>query len=436
MIIQEPDQKPSLPPETLAPVPRMKPTLGNRQTLDLRESFRMAIKTLIANKLRSSLTMLGIVIGNASVIAMVGIGQGAQRLAAEQFESLGPNVLFVAPGTGNRNRTFEVPKTLVLADAEAIATQVPTVDKVSAQINTNKLITYRNRNKTSVVIGTTQNFLPVRSFDVERGRFIDELDLQRSNQVVVLGPDVVENLFAGADPIGQQIRIQNLSFQVIGVMKAKGSFLGSNQDDALYIPLTTAANRLVGRTSPYGLQVTFISVSAKNQQAMEAAKFQIENLLRLRHKITGDDDFVVNSQEDILTLANTITGALTLMLAAIAGISLFVGGIGVMNIMLVSVTERTQEIGLRKAIGAREKDILLQFLIEAVILSAAGGVIGTLVGVSGIVLISTLTSFQAAVSPVAIIAAVSVSGGIGLFFGVVPAKRAAKLDPIEALRST
>ena len=436
MIIQEPDQKPSLPPETLAPAPRMKPTLGNRQTLDLRESFRMAIKTLIANKLRSSLTMLGIVIGNASVIAMVGIGQGAQRLAAEQFESLGPNVLFVAPGTGNRNRTFEVPKTLVLADAQAIATQVPTVDKVSAQINTNKLITYRNRNKTSVVIGTTQNFLPVRSFDVERGRFIDELDLQRSNQVVVLGPDVVENLFAGADPIGQQIRIQNLSFQVIGVMKAKGSFLGSNQDDALYIPLTTAANRLVGRTSPYGLQVTFISVSAKNQQAMEAAKFQIENLLRLRHKITGDDDFVVNSQEDILTLANTITGALTLMLAAIAGISLFVGGIGVMNIMLVSVTERTQEIGLRKAIGAREKDILLQFLIEAVILSAAGGVIGTLVGVSGIVLISTLTSFQAAVSPVAIIAAVSVSGGIGLFFGVVPAKRAAKLDPIEALRST
>ncbi len=436
MITQEPDQKPSLPPETLAPAPRMKPTLGNRQTLDLRESFRMAIKTLIANKLRSSLTMLGIVIGNASVIAMVGIGQGAQRLAAEQFESLGPNVLFVAPGTGNRNRTFEVPKTLVLADAEAIATQVPTVDKVASQISTNKLITYRNRNKTSVVIGTTPNFLPVRSFDVERGRFIDDLDLQRSNQVVVLGPDVVDNLFAGSDPIGQQIRIQNLSFQVIGVMKAKGSFLGSNQDDALYIPLTTAANRLVGRTSPYGMQVTFISVAAKDQQNMEAAKFQIENLLRLRHKITGDDDFVVNSQEDILTIANTITGALTLMLAAIAGISLFVGGIGVMNIMLVSVTERTQEIGLRKAIGAREKDILLQFLIEAVILSAAGGVIGTLVGVSGIVLISTLTSFQAAVSPVAIIAAVSVSGGIGLFFGVVPAKRAAKLDPIEALRST
>jgi len=439
MIIQEPDQKePDQKEATSQKVPhpaKAKPSLGHRQTLDLGESLRMATKTLIANKLRSTLTMLGIVIGNASVIAMVGIGQGAQRLAAEQFESLGPNVLFVAPGTGNRNRTFEVPKTLVLADAEAIATQVPTVDKVAAQINTNKLITYRNRNKTSVIVGTTPNFLPVRSFDVERGRFIDELDLQRSNQVVVLGPDVADNLFQGGDPIGQQIRIQNLSFQVIGVMKAKGSFLGSNQDDAVYIPLTTAANRLVGRTSPYGLQVTFISISAKNQQMMEAAKFQIENLLRLRHKITGDDDFVVNSQQDILTIANTITGALTLMLAAIAGISLFVGGIGVMNIMLVSVTERTQEIGLRKAIGAREKDILLQFLIEAVILSAAGGVVGTLVGVGGILLISTLTSFQAAVSPVAIIMAVSVSGGIGLFFGVVPARRAAKLDPIDALRS-
>ena len=436
MIIQEPDQKSPIFPEIPAPTPRVKPTLGNRQTLDLKESFRMATKTLIANKLRSSLTMLGIVIGNASVISMVGIGQGAQRLAAEQFESLGPNVLFVAPGTGNRNRTFDVPKTLVLADAEAIATQVPTVDKVAPQINTNKLLTYRNRNKTSIIVGTTPNFLTVRSFDVDRGRFINELDLQRNNQVVVLGTDVVDNLFAGGDPIGQQIRIQNLSFQVIGVMKSKGSFLGSNQDDAVYIPLTTAANRLVGRTSPYGMQVTFISVTAKNQQTMEAARFQIENLLRLRHKITGDDDFVVSSQEDILTIANTITGALTLMLAAIAGISLFVGGIGVMNIMLVSVTERTQEIGLRKAIGAREKDILIQFLIEAVILSAAGGVVGTLVGVSGIVIISTLTSFQAAVSPIAIIVAVSVSGGIGLFFGVVPAQRAAKLDPIEALRST
>jgi putative ABC transport system permease protein len=228
MIIKEPDQQ-----NQKNPLPKISPPPkvaigGKRQTLDLGESLRMATKTLIANKLRSSLTMLGIVIGNASVIAMVGIGQGAQRLAAEQFESLGPNVLFVSPGSGNRNRTFEIPKTLVLTDAQAIATQVPSVDKVAPQVNTNKLLTYRNRNKNSLVVGTTPEFLPVRSFDVDRGRFIDDLDLQRSNQVVVLGPDLVDDLFAGGDPIGQQIRIQNLSFQVIGVMKAKGAFLGNN----------------------------------------------------------------------------------------------------------------------------------------------------------------------------------------------------------------
>ena len=180
---------------------------------------------------------------------------------------------------------------------------------------------------------------------MERGRFINETDLQRSNQVVVLGADLVDSLFAGSDPIGQQMRIQNLSFQVIGVMKSKGSFLGTNQDDIAYVPLTTAANRLVGRTSPYGLQVTLIAVAAQNQQNMAAAKFQIENLLRLRHTVTGNDDFVVSSQEDILTIANTITGALTLVLAAIAGISLFVGGIGVMNIMLVSGLKEPKKLG-------------------------------------------------------------------------------------------
>lgn len=435
MIIQESEQKTPIPSELLFLSPVKPSLLHKRPTIDFGESLRIATKNLIAHKLRSSLTMLGIVIGNASVIAMVGIGQGAQRLATEQFESLGANVLFVSPEMGKRNRFFEVPKTLILGDAEAIATQVPTIDKVAPQINSNKLLTYRSRHKTSLVLGVTPDFLPLRSFDVERGRFINDADLQRSNRVVVLGSDLVDTLFAGGDPIGQQIRIQNLSFEVIGVMKSKGSFLGTNQDDIVYVPLTTAANHLVGRTSPYGLQVTLIAVAAQNQQTMAAAKFQTENLLRLRHKITGNDDFEVSSQEDILTIANTITGALTLVLAAIAGISLFVGGIGVMNIMLVSVTERTPEIGLRKAIGAREIDILVQFLMEAVILAAAGGIIGTMVGVSGIILISTLTPFPLVVSPVAIITSLSVSGGIGLFFGVVPAQQAAKLDPIVALRS-
>lgn len=404
--------------------------------IDLTESVKMAVTTLVANKLRSSLTMLGIIIGNASVIAMVGIGQGAQKLASDQFESLGPNVLFIVPGSQRtRNTTFQVPKTLVLEDANAIASQVPSISEVAPQVNSRFLFSYRGRNSNSLAIGTTPNYLSVRSFDVAKGRFITKLDIDRNNQVVVLGPDLAKKLFSSVDPIGQTVRIKNASFQVIGVMEAKGSFLGDNQDENAFVPLSTMANRLVGRTSPYGLEISFISVSAKSQDSIGAAKFQIENLLMLSHKITDEDDFTVRTQKDILTIVGTITGALTLLLTAIAGISLLVGGIGVMNIMLVSVTERTQEIGLRKAIGAQERDILIQFLIEAVILSAAGGVIGTVLGVGTIAIVGALSPLEAAISPAAIILAVSVSGGIGLFFGVVPARRAAKLDPIVALRS-
>jgi putative ABC transport system permease protein len=403
--------------------------------LSLSESVKMAAKTLVANKMRSSLTMLGIIIGNASVIAMVGLGQGAQKLASEQFESLGPNVLFVIPGNQNAQRNRDVPKTLVLEDAKALATQVPSLKEVAPQIQSRQAVTYSNKNSNTQLIGTTPEFLTVRSFDIAKGRFFSQLDIKSNNQVVVLGPDLVTKFFGDVNPIGKKIRVKNVSFSVIGVMEAKGSFLGSNQDDAIFLPITTMGNRIMGRTSPYGLEVSFISVSAKDTESLAAAEFQIANLLRLRHKITGEDDFTVRNQKDILQIVGTITGALTLMLAAIAAISLLVGGIGVMNIMLVSVTERTQEIGLRKAIGAQEKDILIQFLIEAIILSAAGGLVGTLLGISGIVLISAVTPLKAGISPIAILMAVGVSGGIGLFFGVVPARQAAKLDPIVALRS-
>lgn len=400
------------------------------------ESVKMAGKTLLNNKLRSTLTMLGIIIGNASVITMVGIGQGAQQLASEEFEALGPNVLFIIPGSKEaRDTTFEFPKTLVLEDAEAIATQVPTVAEVAPQINSRQLITHTNKSTNSLVVGTTPEFLSVRSFELAQGVFISELDVKRNNFVVVLGSELAEKLFGNSNPIGAKLRIKNASFRVIGVMESKGSFLGTNQDDAVYVPITTMANRLVGRTSPYGLEVNWISVSAKNQKSISAAQFQIENLLRLRHKIHGEDDFLVNSQKDVLKVVNTVTGALTITLVAISGISLFVGGIGVMNIMWVSVTERTQEIGLRKALGAREEDILVQFMIEAVILSAAGGFLGTLIGVSGVLLVGVLTPLPAQISPLAILMAVSVSGGMGLFFGVAPAQRAAKLDPIVSLRT-
>ena len=404
--------------------------------MDIVESIKMATTTLVANKLRSSLTMLGIIIGNASVIAMIGIGEGAQKYIAKELESLGPNVLFVIPGSRETQRiTLDVPKTLVLADAEAIATQVPSVQSVTAEANSRELVTYRNKNSNINVIGTTPEFLPVRQFDVERGRFLTNLDIKRSNQVVVLGATLAERFFGNSDPVGQQLRLKNVSFQVIGVLQAKGSSLGVDYDDAVLVPITTMANRIAGRTSPYGIELTYLVAAAKNADSVDAAEFQITNLLRLRHKLTGEDDFSIRTQKDAMESVGKITGALTVMLAAIAGISLFVGGIGVMNIMLVSVTERTQEIGLRKAIGAREQDILIQFMIEAVILSAAGGVLGTLIGVGGSLLVGAVTPLQAGVSPMAILMAVSVSGGIGLFFGVVPARRAAKLDPIVALRS-
>lgn len=404
--------------------------------MDLVESSKMAVKTLTANKLRSTLTMLGIIIGNASVIAMIGIGQGAQKLASEQFESLGPNVLFVTPGSREaRNRTFDLPRTLVMEDAKAIAAQVPSINEVAAQRQSQLSVVYRNLNTNSLVVGTTPEFLSVRNFDMARGRFISNQDVERNTQVVALGSDVATRFFGNRDPIGEQIRIRGLSFQVIGVLRSKGAFLGNNQDDAVYIPITTQANRLAGQTSPYGLDLTFISISAKNEASIRAAEFQITNLLRLRHKITDRDDFTVQTQKDILNIVGTITGGLTAMLAAIAAISLLVGGIGIMNIMLVSVTERTQEIGLRKAIGASQSDILIQFMIEAVILSAAGGLIGTAIGVGGILLVGAFTPLQAGISTGAIAIAVGVSGGIGLFFGVVPARQAAKLDPIVALRS-
>lgn len=400
------------------------------------ESIQIATKMLVSNKLRSTLTMLGIVIGNASVIALIGIGQGGQKYVSRQLESLGPSVLFVLPGNSETQRvSFNLPKTLVLADAEAIASQVPTVAGVTAELNDRQVVNYRNKNTQVSIVGTTPSFLTIRNFDTAKGRFFTDIDIKRSNQVVVLGSDLANRLFGSNNPVGEQIRIRNARFQIVGVLESKGANLGVDYDSAALIPLTTMANRVVGRTSPYGIELTNIVASAKNDRSVDAATFQITNLLRLRHKLTDEDDFTIRSQKDALQIAGLITGALTIMLAAIASISLFVGGIGIMNIMLVSVTERTQEIGLRKAIGATQQDILSQFIIEAVILSAVGGLVGTVTGVSLILLVGVTTPIQASISPIAICIAVTVSGAIGLFFGVVPARRAARLDPIVALRS-
>lgn len=392
---------------------------------------------LLANKLRSSLTMLGIVIGNASVVAMLGIGQGAQELATSQLEDLGPNVLFVLPGSQrNRRASFNLPKTLVLSDAEAIAGQVPSVAGVAPEINRRLLVSHRNLNTNATIVGTTPEYPAIRNFSVAQGRFLNILDLERHRRVAVLGSEIADRLYQTQTPLGQNIRINNITFEVIGVMETKGSSLGSNQDEFIFIPLDTMVAQLVGRTSPYGIELSWINVKAKDGDSVGAATFQMENLLRLRHNIkNGEDDFGVSSAKQMLDIVNTITGGLTILLAAIAGISLIVGGIGVMNIMLVSVTERTQEIGLRKALGAGEQDILSQFLIEAVIVSASGGVIGVVLGMAIVAIVGSLSPLITVISPAAVVVSLTISGSIGLFFGVVPARQAAKLDPIVALRN-
>jgi putative ABC transport system permease protein len=407
-----------------------------RSTVPFRETAAMAVATLKGNRLRSLLTMLGIVIGNASVITLVGLGRGAQKLADSQLTSLGPNVLFIVPGRNDtRRQGLESPKTLILEDAEAIAEQVPAVRRVAPQITSLEVVQAGSLTASATISGVTPDFLGVRSFEIAQGRFISESDLEAARNVVVLGPDLRDKLFPTGEAIGRRLRIRDQSFEVIGIMEAKGAVFGSNQDETAYLPLSTMVNRLSGRDPTYGISLSFISVEAQNEASMGAASFQITNLLRQRHRILRDDDFVVRSQKDALSIVQTITGGLTLMLAAIGAISLLVGGIGIMNIMLVAVSERTEEIGLRKAIGARSGDVLKQFLVESLILSSAGGVVGGLLGVGAVSVVAILTPLPATVGPGIVLVTVGFSGMIGLFFGVVPARRAAALDPIVALRS-
>jgi putative ABC transport system permease protein len=395
----------------------------------------MAVESLLANRLRTTLTMLGIIIGNASVITLVGIGKGAQNLAENQLGSLGANVLFVVPGNNDtRRRGIDTPKTLVLEDAQAIASQVPSVRRVAPQITLSETVRARSLSATATVNGVTADFLAVRRFDMGQGRFFSAEDLEGARHVAVLGPDLARRLLPGASPLGQEVRIRDQTFDVVGIMASKGAFLGQNQDDAVYIPLTTMVSRLSGRDPTYGVSLSFVSVEARDADTLGAAKFQITNLLRLRHKILREDDFAVRSQKDALSIVGTITGGLTLMLAAIGAISLLVGGIGIMNIMLVSVSERTQEIGLRKAIGARSDDVMLQFLIEALMVSSLGGLVGSLMGMGAIAVVAGFTPLPAAIGAGSVVTTLVLSGSIGLFFGVVPARRAAQLDPIVALR--
>ena len=396
----------------------------------------MATNTLVSNKLRSSLTMLGIIIGNASVITLVGLGRGAQTLAKNQLSNLGANVLFIVPGNNDtRRRGISFPKTLVLEDSIAIKNQVPSVNKVAPQISANEIVQSNSKSLNISIAGVTPEFLEVRSFEVDKGRFISQGDVNAARSNVVIGPDLKDEFFNDKPTIGEKIRIKDHSYEIIGILKPKGAVFGSNQDKNAYIPLTTMVNRISGKDPTYGISLSFISVEAINKNKTSAAKFQITNLLRQRHKIIRDDDFAVRSQEDALNIVTNITSGLTFLLAGIGAVSLIVGGIGIMNIMLVSVSERTEEIGLRKAIGAKQSDILIQFLFEALILSIIGGLIGTSTGLTGVMLLGIITPLPASVGLSTTLSTMIISGSIGLIFGVLPAKRASKLDPIVALRS-
>lgn len=406
---------------------------------NLLENTKMAVKTLSANKLRSTLTMLGIIIGNASVIAMVAIGEGTQQFVTRQFEGLGTNVLFVIPGDAQRGPLAGTTRanTLTLADAEAIAAEVLAIAAVSPEKTQRLRVTQGAAETQANVVGTTPEYLPVRNVEIAQGQFLSPIHTQTQQQVVVLGSEAAMILFGSQNPLGQKIRINKVSFTVIGVVAERGSSSGQNLDELVFIPIQVMASQLVGqeagKTSP---SVNSIAISARSETESTAAQYQVTNLLRLRHGILrGENDFTVLSQQELLEAASDITDILIWVLVCTAGISLLVGGVGIMNIMLVSVTERTHEIGLRKAIGAKGSDISVQFTIEAVILSVTGGLIGTTFAIAGVVAINLFSPLTGGISLTAIALSFTVSGAVGLGFGIVPARRAAQLDPIVALRS-
>jgi putative ABC transport system permease protein len=411
--------------------------------MNLIESIRIALRSLSANKLRSSLTMLGIIIGVAAVVSLMGIGRGAQQAIDSRINSMGTNLLFVSPGATSQNgvrsaqgsaETLTYQDALALGDPQA----APAVAAVAPEMDSFGQVVYLGNNVNTRILGVTPDYSQVRNAVVQEGDFITQANVTARSSVAVLGVNVASELFTdGQDPVGQTIRINNNSFRVVGVLEAMGGGGFGNQDDQVLVPITTAMARLERQQTTNGQRINQISVQVASTSQMDAATQQISDILRQRHHILYQDDFTIRSQQDLLASANQVTGILTLFLGGVAGISLLVGGIGIMNIMLVSVTERTREIGIRKAIGATRNNVLSQFLTEATILSVLGGLIGVLLGIGIAHFISGInmgsSPIQAVVTPDSILLATGFALAIGLFFGIYPAYRAASLDPIVAL---
>jgi putative ABC transport system permease protein len=410
--------------------------------MTLVEALRIALRGLQTNALRTALTALGIIIGISAVVIMVALGNGAERYIRDQIEVLGSNLLLVTPGNvkqGGVNLGQGAAVTLTLDDARLVAQQAPAVRAVSPVVSTRGTASFLNQNTVTNLVGVMPAYLTVRNFEVSQGRFILPNDVDGASKIAVLGAGVAADLFNGAAEgmIGKTVKLNQQAFEVVGVLKPKGGAGFLNQDDQVVIPITTAQRRLFRNALD---NISQMVVQAVTQDQMEEAAIQTAAILRLRHHLppSRPDDFTIQSQNDVLNTASSLAKAMTILLGAIASISLLVGGIGIMNIMLVSVTERTREIGIRRAVGAQRRDILAQFVVEAVVLCGLGGVGGSLLGISLAKLFGSLSVAGLSLTPIvdasSVLMALGVSVAIGLFFGIYPARRASRLNPIDALR--
>lgn len=394
--------------------------------------LKVALKSLFANKLRSFLAMLGIIIGVGSVISMLALGAGAQAQVMQRISSMGTDLLVLRPGQrGFRGVMTGSQQTLTLLDAQAILEQIPEVKQVSPLVRGSVQVKYLNKNSRSSVMGVSITYFPLRNFEIDKGRSFTEAEVERRARVAVLGSETVKNLFGDRNPLGRSVKLNRLNFEVIGVLKSKGDRGWFNPDDQVLIPYTTAMKQVLGL-----LYLHEIDIQAWEKADLTEVQKKITDLMKRRHRIQegAPEDFNIRNQAEFIEMASSFTRTFTILLGGIASISLLVGGIGIMNIMLVTVTERTREIGVRKAIGAKERHILQQFLFEAMLMSFLGGMIGVGAGIGVAQLIGSMSRFATVVQMQSIVLALSFSAGVGIFFGFYPARRAARLDPIEALR--
>jgi putative ABC transport system permease protein len=402
--------------------------------MNVLESLSVALESLAANKMRAALTMLGIIIGVSAVITMLALANGASSRMMKRIQQMGTNVLTVMPGqsrTGAISGGMGSMETLTLEDSAAIIEKCPAIGRVAPQVQSNAQAKFGNKNTNTTILGTTSGYLSIRNYRISKGRFLRTRDTTSVRKVAVIGPTTAKNLFGKMTPVGKKITIKGIQFEVVGVTVAKGTGGFSDPDDQIIVPVSTAMQRL------FGMQhIRTINAQARTMKEMDHATSQITRLLRKRHRIAegGDDDFVVRNQADMMEMANEASKIFTLLLGGIASVSLLVGGIGVMNIMLVSVTERTREIGIRKALGARSRDIQWQFLVEALVLSMTGGVAGILIGMIASWLVTKATGLDASVSVGSVLLSFGFAALVGVFFGYYPARTASLLDPIESLR--